>query len=640
MSPKNLSAKTESPDFKSMYRQSIDSPEKFWAEQGKCIDWIKPYTKIKDSSFNKADLHIRWFYDGTLNACYNCLDRHLKDHGETTALIWEGDDPKNKRTLTYKELHTLTCRIANVLKDQGIQKGDRVTIYLPMIPEAIACMLACARIGAVHSVVFAGFSSESLANRIHDCESKLLITADASTRGGKEVPLKEKTDKALAMENGSSISKVLVVRHLGSSVPMQQGRDYYLNDLLEKASADCPCEEMEAEDPLFILYTSGSTGKPKGVVHTTGGYMVYNALTHKIIFDYQPDEIFWCSADIGWITGHSYVVYGPLANRATIVIFEGIPTYPDYSRYWEMIDRYKVNTFYTAPTAIRALMREGDQPVVKTSRKSLRILGTVGEPINETAWNWYNDVVGNSQCPVVDTWWQTETGGIMLSPIPHTSKLKPGSVNGPFLGIKPAIVNRKGEIQKGEASGTLVITDSWPGQMRTVFGDHGRFYETYFEKFPGMYNTDDGARRDKDGDYWITGRTDDVINVSGHRLGTAEIESVLDEHEKVVETAVVGFPHEIKGQGIYAFVTLKASEKPTEAIQNELIEHIRDKIGPIAKPDVIQWARELPKTRSGKIMRRILRKIAEGNIDEIGDTSTLANPDIVDELIKNRPSRN
>jgi acetyl-CoA synthetase len=625
--------------YEDLYKYSISHQEEFWAEQGKRIDWIRPYRKIKDVSFDEKDLHIRWFYDGTLNACYNCLDRHLPSRADTTALIWEGDDARKQKRLTYGELHELTCKIANVLKSKGVKKGDRVTIYLPLIPEAIASMLACARIGAIHSVVFGGFSSESLANRINDCDSKLLITADGGFRGGKAITIKEKADQALLLDKKSTVETVLVVRHCQEPVAMQTGRDYWLHEQMEQVSADCPCEEMDAEDPLFILYTSGSTGKPKGALHTTGGYMVYASLTHEKVFDYRPGDVYWCTADIGWITGHTYSVYGPLANGATCVLFEGIPTFPDYSRFWQVVDNYKVNILYTAPTAIRSLMREGDGPVLKTSRASLRILGSVGEPINETAWEWYHDVVGQGRCPIVDTWWQTETGGILITPIPYVTNQIPGSATHPFLGIKPALVNQEGKVLEGKAEGALVMLDSWPGQARTIYGDHTRFYETYFKMFPGMYLSGDGAKRDEEGNYWITGRMDDIIKVSGHRLGTAEIESSLDEHHKVAETAIVGYPHDIKGQGIYAFVTLNAGIEASEEIRQELIQHIRKTIGPVASPDFIQFTPELPKTRSGKIMRRILRKIACDEIDEIGDTSTLANPEIVQSLIENRAKK-
>lgn len=624
-------------EFEKEYQYSIQNPEEFWAEQGKRIDWVKPYTKIKDVSFDEKDLHIRWYYDATLNACYNCLDRHLATKGDQVAFYWEGDDTQQRRQLTYKDLHGLTCRIANVLKAHGVRKGDRVTIYLPMIPEAVASMLACARIGAIHSVVFGGFSSESLASRITDCESKVVLTADGGYRGGKALAIKEKVDQALLIAGSQSVSSVLVFRHDHDPCSMQKGRDYWMDEEMGKVADDCPCEEMDAEDPLFILYTSGSTGKPKGVLHTTGGYMVYASLTHQRIFDYQPGDVYWCTADVGWITGHTYIVYGPLANGATSVLFEGIPTYPDYSRFWQVVDNYKVNIFYTAPTAIRSLMREGDAPVLKTSRASLRILGSVGEPINETAWEWYHKVVGGGRCPIVDTWWQTETGGIMITPIPYATKEVAGSATHPFLGVELAIVDTEGRFLEGEAEGPLVITNSWPGQMRTVFRNHRRFYETYFQTYPGTYTTGDGARRDKDGFYWITGRMDDIIKVSGHRLGTAEIESSMDTHPKVAETAVVGYPHEIKGQGIYAFVTLNAGTEPSDEIRKGIVQHVRDTIGPVATPDYIIFTPELPKTRSGKIMRRILRKIASGDFHEIGDTSTLANPDIVQYMIDHRP---
>lgn len=625
--------------FLKLYEESINHPDAFWAEQGKRIDWIKPYTKIQDTSFNVDDFRIRWFYDGTLNACYNCLDRHIPTHGDQTALHWEGDNPSHQRKLTYKDLHSLTCRIANVLKNKGVKKGDRVTIYMPMIPEAIASLLACARIGAIHSVVFGGFSSESLASRIEDCTSKVVITADNGHRAGKDFEIKEKVDTALKAKGCESVESVLVFAYGGQNVTMVQNRDFWMHEEMKSVSDNCPCEEMNAEDPLFILYTSGSTGKPKGALHTTGGYMVYASLTHETIFDYKPGDVYWCTADIGWITGHTYAVYGPLSNAATCVMFEGVPSYPTYSRFWEVIDRYKVNIFYTAPTAIRSIMSQGDEPVLATSRSSLRILGSVGEPLNESAWEWYHDVVGQGRCPISDTWWQTETGGIVLSPIPFVTEQKAGSVAGPFLGIVPAIVDKDGHEIHGEAEGSLVIKSSWPGQMRGVFGDTNRFLDTYYKTFPGYYTTSDGAKRDGDGFYWITGRMDDIIKVSGHRLGTAEIESSLDQHEKVVETAVVGYPHEIKGQGIYAFVILMKGFAADESIKKELIQHIRNTIGPIATPDFIQFCPELPKTRSGKIMRRILRKIASDNIDEIGDVSTLANPEIVDYLVEHRQKK-
>lgn len=629
-----LNSSSKARQFEERYNRSINDPISFWQEQGQIIDWFQPFTKVKDVSFNEEDLHIKWYEDGVLNACHNCLDRHLEKQGETPAILWEGDEPSNQRQLSYNQLFELTCRIANVLKTHGVKKGDRVTIYMPMIPEAVASMLACARIGAIHSVVFGGFSSSSLASRIEDCESKILITADGSNRRGSPYGLKEKAD--IALESDHLIEKVLVVQHTKTPVNMKAGRDLWMHEELSKVSSDCPCEPMNAEDPLFILYTSGSTGKPKGVLHTTGGYMVYGALTHKVIFDYQPGDIYWCTADIGWITGHTYLVYGPLANGATCLMFEGTPDYPNYSRFWKIIDRYHVNIFYTAPTAIRALMKQGNEHVTKTSRASLKLLGSVGEPIDEGAWQWYHDVVGNARCPIVDTWWQTETGGILLSPIPHATEQIPGSVAHAFLGIQPELVDSQGNVLQGAAEGSLIFADSWPGQMRTVYKNHQRFYETYFATFPGKYFSGDGAKRDAHGNYRITGRTDDVLKVSGHRLGTAEIESALDHHEKVAESAIVGFPHEIKGEGIYAFVSLNAGQTPSEDLKKELIRHISDQIGPIAKPDHIQWVTDLPKTRSGKIMRRILRKVAQGKYDELGDTSTLANPEIVDELVQNR----
>ena len=618
-----------------MYEQSIKDPEGFWGEQGKRVDWIKPYSKVKDTSFDPPDVHIRWYYDGTLNASANCLDRHLAKRGDQTALIFEGDDPSVSRHITYRELHEQVCKFANVLKGQGVKKGDRVTIYLPMIPQLPVAMLACARIGAIHSIVFGGFSPDALAGRIQDCDSTLVVTADEGLRGGRKVPLKANVDQAL--KSCPTVKTCVVVKHTGGDIQWSEGRDVWYEELMEGASADCPPEEMNAEDPLFILYTSGSTGKPKGVLHTTGGYLVYVAMTHQYVFDYKDGDIYWCTADIGWVTGHSYIVYGPLANGATSVMFEGVPNYPDASRFWEVVDKHQVNIFYTAPTAIRALMREGDAPVKKSSRKSLRILGTVGEPINPEAWNWYYRCVGDERCPIVDTWWQTETGGILITPLPGATKLKPGSATRPFFGVQPQIVDADGNVLDGAGSGNLCIVDAWPGMMRTVFRDHDRFIQTYFSTYAGKYFTGDGCRRDADGYYWITGRVDDVINVSGHRLGTAEIESALVAHAKVAEAAVVGFPHDLKGQGIYAYVTLNAGEQPSEALRKELVQWVRTEIGPIASPDVIQWAPGLPKTRSGKIMRRILRKIAENDVGSLGDTSTLADPTVVSDLIEHRP---
>jgi acetyl-CoA synthetase len=622
--------------YERWYAESITDNAGFWGKQGRTLDWIKPFTKVKDVSFAKDDLHIKWFEDGTLNVCVNCVDRHLPARANQTALIWEGDDPKQSRAITYAELHRDVCRFANVLKANGVKRGDRVTIYLPMIPEAAYAMLACARLGAIHSVVFAGFSPDSLAGRILDCQSGIVITADEGIRGGRPVPLKRNTDVALAQ--CPDVKRVIVVKRTGAAEEMQAGRDVWYHDEAAKVSDDCPAEEMGAEDPLFILYTSGSTGKPKGVLHTSAGYLCYNAFTHKYVFDYHDGDIYWCTADVGWVTGHSYIVYGPLANGATTLMFEGLPNYPTTSRFWEVIDKHKVNIFYTAPTAIRALMREGDAPVKKTSRASLRLLGSVGEPINPEAWLWYHRVVGDGRCPIVDTWWQTETGGILISPLPGATALKPGSATKPLFGIRPALMGADGTMVSGEGSGNLVLTDSWPGQMRTVYGDHQRFIDTYFKAYPGMYFTGDGCRRDADGYYWITGRVDDVINVSGHRLGTAEVESALVANKKVAEAAVVGFPHDIKGQGIYAYVTLKLGETPSDALADELKKWVGQQISPIARPDVIQFAPGLPKTRSGKIMRRILRKIAENDIEHVGDTSTLADPAVVEDLVKNRKS--
>jgi acetyl-CoA synthetase len=619
--------------YRTMYERAARDPEGFWAEESKRIAWMKPPTKIKNTSF-AGQVSIKWFEDGTLNASASCLDRHLATRGGQTAIIWEGDDPATSKHITYRELHEQVCRLANAMKILGVDKGDRVTIYLPMVPEAAVAMLACARIGAIHSVVFGGFSPDSLANRIQDCDSSLLITADEGRRGGRKVPLKANADEAL--KSCPSVRNVIVVKVTGAAVDMKSGRDHDYATLTAEASPDCKPAEMNAEDPLFILYTSGSTGKPKGVLHTTGGYMVWASFTHEKVFDYRPGEIYWCTADVGWVTGHTYIVYGPLANGATTVMFEGIPNYPDSSRFWQVVDKHRVNIFYTAPTAIRALMRDGDAPVQKTSRKSLRILGSVGEPINPEAWLWYDRVVGEHRCPIVDTWWQTETGGILISPLPGATILKPGSATLPLPGVKPMIVDGDGHELHGACEGNLCITDAWPGMMRTVFGDHDRFVQTYFSTFKGLYFTGDGARRDADGYYWITGRVDDVINVAGHRMGTAEVESALVSHPKVAEAAVVGFPHDIKGQGIYAYVTLKAGEEPTEALRKELVVWVRKEIGPIASPDAIQWAPGLPKTRSGKIMRRILRKIAANETDSLGDTSTLADPAVVTELVDNR----
>ena len=623
--------------YQAMYAESVKAPERFWAKQAKRLEWIRPPAKIKNVSYAYPKVSIKWYEDGLLNVSANCIDRHLKKRANQVAIIWEGDDPYYDKKITYAELHAQVCRFANVLKAQGVKKGDRVTVYLPMIPEAAYAMLACARIGAVHSVVFGGFSPESLAGRIKDCGSKFIITADEGLRGGKKVPLKANTDEALKKCAGDE--KVLVVRRTGGAVAFDPARDRWYHEEAAKVSSDCKPEKMKAEDPLFILYTSGSTGKPKGVLHTTGGYLVYAAMTHQYVFDYQDGDIYWCTADVGWVTGHSYILYGPLANGATTLMFEGVPNYPSASRFWEVIDKHGVNTFYTAPTAIRALMGAGDGPVTRTSRKSLRLLGSVGEPINPEAWEWYHRVVGDGRCPVVDTWWQTETGGIMISPLPGATKLKPGSATLPFFGCQPALVDDKGTFLDGAASGNLVILDSWPGQMRTVYGDHERFVQTYFSTYKGMYFTGDGCRRDKDGYYWITGRVDDVINVSGHRLGTAEVESALVSHPKVTEAAVVGYPHDIKGQGIYCYVTLMAGESGDEALRRDLIGHVRKEIGPFAAPDKLQFAPGLPKTRSGKIMRRILRKIAEDEFGALGDTSTLADPAVVEDLIANRQNR-
>jgi acetyl-CoA synthetase len=619
--------------YDAMYADSVRDPEAFWGNEAKRIDWIKPFTKVKNVSFDPANLSIKWFEDGSLNVAANCIDRHLLRRGNQTAIIWEGDDPAESRAITYTELHREVCRFANVLKAHDVKKGDRVTIYLPMIPEAAYAMLACARIGAVHSVVFAGFSPDSLAGRIKDCTSTIVLTSDEGLRAGKPVPLKKNTDEA--MDQCPDVKTVIVVKRTGDAVTMKPGRDVWYHEAAAKVSTDCPAEEMNAEDPLFILYTSGSTGKPKGVLHTTGGYLLYAAYTHHYVFDYHDGDIYWCTADVGWVTGHSYIVYGPLANGATTLMFEGVPNYPTTSRFWEVIDKHKVNIFYTAPTAIRALMRDGDAPVKRTSRASLRLLGSVGEPINPEAWLWYWRVIGDSRCPIVDTWWQTETGGILISPLPGATDLKPGSATKPLFGIVPELVDADGKVLEGAATGNLCLTESWPGQMRSVYGDHQRFVDTYFKTYKGKYFTGDGCRRDEDGYYWITGRVDDVINVSGHRLGTAEVESALVGHHDVAEAAVVGYPHDIKGTGIYAFVTLKTGVAPTPALMDELKQFVGKHIGPIAKPDIIQFAPGLPKTRSGKIMRRILRKIAEGDMSNLGDITTLADPGVVADLVKN-----
>ncbi len=618
-----------------MYAEAATDPDAFWAKEAKRLDWIVPPTKIKDTSFDESDFHIRWFEDGQLNVAANCVDRHADAHPDAVAILWEGDDPADDRKISYAELRDEVSKLGNALKAKGVKKGDRVTIYLPMIPEAAFAMLACARIGAIHSVVFGGFSPESLCNRIHDCDSRIVITADEGLRGGKTVPLKANVDAAL--DHGDlAVETVIVVRRTGGKVTMTEGRDCWYSECVEGQSTDCAPEPMNAEDPLFILYTSGSTGQPKGVLHSTGGYLVWASMTHEYVFNYRPGEIFWCAADVGWVTGHTYSLYGALANGATTVMFEGVPNYPDHSRFWQIVDKYQVNILYTAPTALRSLMREGDDWVTRTSRKSLRLLGSVGEPINPEAWNWYHNVVGDGRCPIVDTWWQTETGGHMISPLPGATALKPGSATKPLFGVMPELVDADGNVLEGAVEGNLVIADSWPGQMRTVWNDHERFFQTYFSTYPGKYFTGDGCRRDEDGYYWITGRVDDVINVSGHRMGTAEVESALVAHSKVAEAAVVGMPHDVKGQGIYAYVTLNANAEPSEDLRKELVQWVRREIGPIATPDILQFAPALPKTRSGKIMRRILRKIAENQLDQLGDTSTLADPAVVDALIAGR----
>ncbi len=628
-------AKIDAAGYAQAHARSIGDPDGFWRDEARRVDWIEPFTRVKETSFDEADFGIQWFADGQLNVSANCLDRHLAERGDAVAILWEPDSPGDARRITYRELHAEVCRFANILKDNGVDRGDRVTLYMPMIPEAAMAMLACTRIGAIHSIVFGGFSADALAGRIKDCDSTLVITADEGLRCGKTVPLKANLDAAL--KGCPSVQKVVVIRRTGGDVTMTEGRDLWYHEARETVSADCEPEAMGAEDPLFILYTSGSTGQPKGVLHTTGGYLVWASMTHEYIFDYRPGDVFWCAADIGWVTGHTYVVYGPLANGATTVMFEGVPNWPDPSRFWQVVDKFGVNIFYAAPTALRALMREGDDYVTRTDRSSLRLLGSVGEPINPEAWDWYHRVVGGGRCPIVDTWWQTETGGAMISPLPGAVDLKPGSATKPMFGVQPQLVDTEGNVLDGTAEGCLVITDSWPGQMRTVWGDHDRFFQTYFTTFPGKYFTGDGARRDADGDYWITGRIDDVINVSGHRMGTAEVESALVAHATVAEAAVVGMPHPLKGQGIYAYVTLNADVEDSEDLRRELSQWVRREIGPIATPDVIQFAPGLPKTRSGKIMRRILRKIAEGDIGSLGDTSTLADPGVVDNLIENRP---
>ncbi len=634
--PENVKAETlvDEAKYHEMYAESLRDPDAFWGEHGKRIDWMRPYTKVKDTLYSKENVSIKWYEDGTLNACVNCVDRHLDARGDDIAIIWEGDEPDQDAKISYRQLHEEVCRFANVLKSQGVGKGDRVTIYMPMIPEAAYAMLACARIGAIHSVVFGGFSPEALAGRIQDCDSTCVITADEGIRGGRKIPLKANTDAAL--EQCPGVSSVVVVARTHGDTNMVAGRDIWYHEAKATVDAQCPAEEMSAEDPLFILYTSGSTGKPKGVLHTTGGYMVYASMTHEYVFDYKRGEIFWCTADVGWVTGHTYIVYGPLANGATTVMFEGMPNYPDNSRFWHVCDKHQVNIFYTAPTALRALMREGEAPVKAASRASIRLLGSVGEPINPEAWLWYHREVGEGRCPIVDTWWQTETGAALITPLPGATPLKPGSASRPFFGIRPELVDAEGTVLGGAVSGNLCIADSWPGQMRTVYGDHQRFIDTYFVQYPGKYFTGDGCRRDEDDYYWITGRVDDVLNISGHRLGTAEVESALVAHAQVAEAAVVGYPHDIKGQGIYCYVTLNAGLEGDDDLKGELVQWVRKEIGPIASPDLIQFAPGLPKTRSGKIMRRILRKIAEDDFSNLGDTSTLADPSVVDDLIENR----
>ena len=624
-------------EYQRLYDESLNDPDAFWARAAERLDWMKKPTRIKDTSFDLDDFRIRWFDDGELNVSVNCLDRHLAERGDKTAIVFEPDSPDTPaQNITYRELHERVCKLANALRALGVEKGDRVTIYLPMIPEAAIAMLACARIGAIHMVVFGGFAPNSIADRVGNCGAKMIITADEGLRGTKKVPLKANVDAALKLPGTETVETVLVVRHTGGAVDMQMPRDRWYDAVVDSQPAECEPERMNAEDPLFILYTSGSTGKPKGVLHTTGGYLLYAAYTHEMVFDIRDDDVYWCTADVGWVTGHSYIVYGPLANGATTLVFEGVPSYPDFSRFWQVVDKHQVTVFYTAPTAIRALMREGEEPVKATSRKSLRLLGTVGEPINPEAWRWYFDVVGEGRCPIVDTWWQTENGGILIAPLPGAFDLKPGSATFPFFGVQPALVDANGEVIEGEGEGNLVITDAWPGMMRTVYGDDERFIDTYFKTYPGSYFTGDGCRRDADGYYWITGRVDDVINVSGHRIGTAEVESALVSHDKVAEAAVVGFPHDIKGQGIYAYVTLIGDEEGTEELRKELVAHVRKEIGPIATPDYLQWAPGLPKTRSGKIMRRILRKIAENAPEQLGDTTTLADPSVVDALVRDR----
>ena len=638
--PSNALAKhahIDADSYQALYAESIADPDAFWAKHGKRIDWIKPYSQISDVSYDAENLHINWFTDGSLNAAANCLDRHLAKRGDQTAIIWEGDEPDQQRHISYKELHEDVCKFANVLKANGAKKGDRITLYMPMIPEAAVAMLACVRIGAVHSVVFGGFSPEALAGRIQDCESNMLITADEGVRGGRPIPLKSNTDAAL--KSCPNCTTVIVVKRTGGAIDWVEARDVCYEEAMRTASADCPAEEMDAEDPMFILYTSGSTGKPKGVLHTTGGYMVYASMTHQYVFDYHDGDVYWCTADVGWITGHSYIIYGPLANGAITLMFEGVPTYPDSSRFWRIVEKHRVNMFYTAPTAIRALMREGEAPVTCCDKSSLRLLGSVGEPINPEAWMWYHKIVGEERCTIVDTWFQTETGGILITPLPGATATKPGSATKPFFGIKPVLVDGDNNLLDGAADGNLCIDHSWPGQMRTVYGDHQRFIETYFTTFPGRYFTGDGARRDADGYYWITGRVEDVLNVSGHRMGTAEVESALVAHPKVAEAAVVGYPLDIKGQGIYAYVTLIAGATPATTLASELRQWTRAQIGPIATPDLLQWAPQLPKTRSGKIMRRILRKIAANEYDQLGDTSTLTDPAVVDDLVDNRQNR-